>query len=59
MKVDIHPTAADSYARTLIERGCPPILANQAGQVLASLDGNQPTPEEQALINRAYAHLVS
>ncbi len=57
MQVDTHPTAAGSYARTLIERGCPPLLAGLAGQVLARLDGTTPTPEEQALITRAYAHL--
>lgn len=57
MQVNTHPTAADSYARTLIQRGCPPLLAQLTGKVLASLDGTDPTPEEQALITRAYAHL--
>ena len=57
MQVDTLPTAADSYARTLIQRGCPPLLVQMTGQVLAGLDGTPPTPEEQALITRAYAHL--
>lgn len=57
MHFDSHPTAADSYARTLKERGCPPLLAARVGQLLERLDGATPTPEEQALIDRAYAHL--
>jgi len=57
MQVDIRPTAADSYARTLVRRGCPLLLAVMTGNVLASLDGSDPTPEEKALINRAYAQL--
>lgn len=58
MQVDTHPTAADSYARTLVERGCPPLLASLVSQVLAQLDGAEPSPEEQALISQAYAHLT-
>lgn len=57
MQVDIHPTAEASYTRTLMQRGCPPTLATLAGKILAHLDGTEPTPEEQALIARAYAKL--
>lgn len=57
MQVDPYPTAADSYARTLTERGCPPLLAARVGQLLARLDGAAPTPDEQALIEQAYSCL--
>ena len=57
MSAEMSPTAAESYTRTLVRRGCPPLLAAMAGKILARLDSADPTPEEQALIDRAYAHL--
>ena len=57
MQVNSHPSAADSYARTLMRRGCPPLMAAMAAQVLARLDGAEPNPGEQALIQQAYAQL--
>lgn len=58
MQVEITPTAAGSYARTLIERGCPPPLAVLTGKILARLDGDEPSPYEKALIARTYANLT-
>lgn len=60
MTIDPQPTAAASYRRTLVARGCPPHLAAIVGEILAQLgDGKEPTPQEKALIARAYAHLRS
>ena len=57
MQVNPHPSAADSYARALMRRGCPPLMAAMAAQVLARLDGAEPSPGEKAVIQQAYAQL--
>ncbi len=60
MMIDPQPTAAASYSRTLIARGCPPHLAAIVGEILAQRGGEtKPTPQEQVLIDRAYAYLKS
>lgn len=56
--IDSQPTAAASYSRTLVARGCPPYLAAIVGEILArNGDKTEPTPQEKALIARAYAQL--
>jgi hypothetical protein len=58
MPIDVRPTAAASYARSLISRGCPAPLAAQAGQILARTDNVLDyTAEEKAVIERAYSSL--
>lgn len=58
MQLDPLPTAASSYTRSLIARGCPQSLAIRAGNILARTDNAMEySPAEQALIERAYAHL--
>lgn len=58
MQLDTLPTAASSYARSMISRGCPQSLAFLAGQILARTDNAmEHSPEEKAIIERAYAHL--
>ena len=58
MQLETRPTAASSYARSLVSRGCPQHLATLAGQILARTSNVMDcTPEEKALIERAYAHL--
>jgi hypothetical protein len=54
--LELQPTAQSSYARTLIERGCPHNLAHSAAHVLANVDGQRPrTFTEQATVERAWA----
>ena len=58
MQIETRPTAASSYTRSLISRGCPQSLAVLAGQILARTDdAREYSSEEKALIKRAYAHL--
>ncbi len=58
MQIETRPTAASSYARSLISRGCPQALAISVGKILARTDnGMEHSPDEKVLIERAYAHL--
>ena len=58
MQLDINPTAAASYARTLIERGCEVSLAQRAAVILAQTSqGNPRNLEDQWIVSRAYAQL--
>lgn len=55
MQLDTAVTAAASYARTLIERGCPEYLAHPAAAVLAEVDGVRArTTAEQMTVERAW-----
>jgi hypothetical protein len=57
MPIDINPTAEASYARTLIGRGCPRHLALEVASILAQTpDARALSPQEAALVKRAYAH---
>ena len=57
--LDLQPSAAATYARTLIAKGCPEHLANAAADVLANVDGHrQRTLAEQATVERAWASLT-
>ncbi len=59
MNLDQAPTAAASYTRTLIARGCPPRLAVLAGNLLARTDDAlEYTRQEKELIGRAYGSLA-
>ena len=59
MIIDQHPTAATSYTRTLVARGCPQVLASLVGQILAKTDNAlEYTNQEKILIRQAYAHLA-
>ena len=54
--LDRQPSAAASYARTLIAKGWPQPLAHAAADVLATVDGQRPrTLAEQATVERAWA----
>ncbi len=58
MQLETRPTAASSYARSLISRGCPQTLAVLVGEILARTDNAMDySPAEKVLIERAYAHL--
>ena len=55
MALEFNPSAASSYARTLIARGCPATLAHPAAQILAQVDGHRArTPAEQQTVDRAW-----
>jgi hypothetical protein len=55
MKLDTAATAAASYARTLIARGCPEYFAHTAAAVLADVDGVRArTTAEQLTVERAW-----
>ena len=57
--LDPQPSAAASYARTLIAKGCPQHLAHAAADVLANVDGQrQRTLAEQATVERAWASVT-
>lgn len=59
MNIDQDPTAAASYARTLMARGCPQRLASVVGNILARTDNAlEYTRQEKELIGRAYGHLA-
>ena len=59
MQLDLQPSAAASYARTLIAKGCPHNLAYSAAYVLAEVDGTRPrTMGEQATVERAWASVT-
>jgi hypothetical protein len=59
MQIDPSPTAAASYSRSLIARGCPRALATLAAEILARTDNAMDyTEDEKAVIARAYAHLT-
>lgn len=59
MNIDLDPTAAASYARTLMARGCPQRLAVLAATILARTDNAlEYTRQEKELIGRAYDHLA-
>ena len=58
-QLDPQPSAAASYARTLIAKGCPQALAHAAAEVLATVDVQRPrTLAEQATVERAWAALT-
>ena len=58
MQLDINPTAAASYARTLVERGCDARLAQQAAEILAQSSNSTPRKrEEEWIISQAYAQI--
>ena len=58
MEIDQDPTAAASYARTLMARGCPQRLAFLVGNILARADNTvECNHQEKELIGRAYAYL--
>ena len=59
MNLDPSPTAASSYSRTLIARGCPKRLAILAGTILARTDNAlEYTYQEKEVIGRAYGSLA-
>ena len=56
--VDLCPTAEASYARTLVERGCPASLAACAARVLArEEDPESWSSGDEAIVAQAYAAL--
>ncbi len=58
MQLETRPTAASSYARSLVSRGCPQPLATLAGEILAKTDNaREYSPDEKAVIEQAYAQL--
>ena len=57
MSLDTAPSAATSYARTLISKGCPPALAQAAAEILARDIQQQRSAEEQAIVTRAWSTL--
>lgn len=59
MQIDLQPSAAASYARTLIAKGCPQHLANAAADVMANVDGQRDrSPAEQATVDKAWASIT-
>ena len=55
MALELDPSAASSYARPLIARGCPATLAHPAAQILAQVDGHRArTPAEQQTVDRTW-----
>ncbi len=58
MPLDINPTAAASYARTLVERGCEVSLAQRAAEILAQNNrSHSRNLEEEWIVSQAYAQL--
>lgn len=59
MPLDTAPSAASSYARTLVAQGCPEALAQTAAEILARDSQQQRSPREQEIVTQAWSTITA
>lgn len=59
MQLDTAPSAASSYARTLISQGCPQALAQIAAEILARDGQQQRSESEQEILIRTWSAITA